>query len=139
MRHGPTSSHNAVYTPMACPVGRVHGWGRVLGRWQGAIDVWGIMAICLWKECSKEFEPIQRHQRFCRPECRHAYNNWRKMHGHHLAPRIEAKLQDQANGLQKPVDQMLNEIVDWAIPTPGQSMTEDEIKGVNEIKVTEGE
>ena len=93
---------------------------------------------CAWHKCGKEFEPTQKSQTFCRPECRHAHNNWRKMHGHILAPRIEDKLQRLANGQQKPVDQMLNEILDVAIPTPGQSLSEAEIKGINQVAVTEG-
>ena len=96
------------------------------------------MKICKWAECGAEFEPIQDNQQFCKPECRHAHNNWRKMHGHILAPRIEDKLQRLANGQQKPVDQMLNEILDVAIPTPGQSLSEAEIKGINQVAVTEG-
>jgi len=34
---------------------------------------------------------------------------------------------------------MLNEILDVAIPTPGQSLSEAEIKGINQVAVTEGE
>ncbi|MFA5107742.1 MAG: hypothetical protein WC497_05475 [Patescibacteria group bacterium] len=95
---------------------------------------------CLWHKCGAEFTPTQKNQKFCPGgKCQVAYNNYRKLHGHHLIPRIEQKLQDAANGQEKPVDQMLNEIVDMAIPTPGRPLTDSEIKGVNEIVLNVGE
>lgn len=95
------------------------------------------MKICKWNKCGKEFEPVKPNQDFCCPAHRHAYNNWLKMTGHHLVPRIESKLQKAAGHLKKPVDQFLNEIVDMAIPTAGVSMSDDEIKGINEITLNQ--
>lgn len=95
---------------------------------------------CAWHKCGKEFIPAKKGQRFCPGgKCKDAHNNWLKMTGHHLIPRIELKLQKAAGYLEKPVDQFLNEIVDMAIPTAGISMSEDEIKGINEITLSVGE
>ncbi len=93
------------------------------------------MKICKWVKCGAEFEPVKDNQEFCKPEHRHAYNNWLKVTGHHLIPRIELKLQVRAKYLEKQVDQFLNEIVDMAIPTAGRSMSDDEIKGINKIEI----
>jgi hypothetical protein len=89
------------------------------------------MPECLY--CSKPFEQIRIKHWFCCPECRIAYNNERKVRGHILTQRHEHNLQELANDQEKPVDQMLNEILDIVMPEPGLPMTEEEIKGVNQI------
>lgn len=89
------------------------------------------MPECLY--CGKSFEPIRIKQWFCCAEHRIAYNNERKVRGHILTPRNESKLQGLANGQEKPVDQMLNEMLDVIMPEPGKPLTEAETKGVNQV------
>ena len=84
---------------------------------------------CLWKECGKEFDPMQRHQRFCRPECRHAYNNYRKISGIHLAPRVQAQLQDLADGQGIPIDEMANVMLARVLNPDGRPLDDTEIYG----------
>lgn len=57
-----------------------------MGHTDGTIDCGAIMKICKWAKCRAEFEPVKDNQEFCKPEHRHAHNNWLKMTGIHLCP-----------------------------------------------------
>jgi hypothetical protein len=91
------------------------------------------MKICKWSKCGKEFEPTKFNQDYCRPECRHAHNNYLKTSGYHLTARNEFKLSRIAKFQQKTNAQLLNEAVDIAFPEPGLPITEAEIDGINQV------
>ena len=67
------------------------------------------MAKCAWMKCSKEFEPTQKHQKFCPGgKCKDAYNNYRKMTGIHLAPELYDYVKGVADSQGRAVDVQAN-------------------------------
>ena len=107
----------------------------MLGRWWVAIDRGAFMKICLWKECGKEFEPIQDNQEFCKPEHRHAHNNWLKKTGIHLCPRALYYVQELANSRRPPItnDEMANEMILKMANADGETLTNEESAGLKEV------
>ena len=87
------------------------------------------MENCKW--CEAEFDPIRKKQRFCKPECRDAYNNNKKMTGIHLAVRIQEQLQGVADAQGVPIDEMANIMLGQMLNPDGKPLTEDEIHGSN--------
>lgn len=85
------------------------------------------MAKCL--KCGTEFDPLRRHQRFDKPECRIAYNNDRKSNGIHLVPRVLHQLQEIADGQGIPIDEMCNVMLDKILNPDGRPLDDEEIYG----------
>ena len=68
------------------------------------------MKICKWSKCGNEFEPTKFNQDYCKPECRHAHNNWLKMTGVHFIPQIYNYVKGVADSYTPPksVSEMAN-------------------------------
>jgi len=71
------------------------------------------MKICKWAKCGAEFEPTKDNQEFCKPEHRHAHNNWLKITGVHFIPPIYNYIKGIANSRIPPisVSEMANEMM----------------------------
>ena len=94
------------------------------------------MKICKWAECGAEFEPIQDNQQFCKPEHRHAHNNWLKKTGIHLCPRALYYVQELANSRRPPItnDEMANEMILKMANADGETLTNEESAGLKEVR-----
>ncbi len=90
------------------------------------------MKICRWIKCGKEFEPTKKNQEFCKPEHRHAHNNWLKTTGIHLAPRVLAQLQEIADGQGIPIDAMANVMLARVLNPDGKPLEDSEIYGIKQ-------
>ena len=91
------------------------------------------MKICKWAECGAEFEPVQDNQEFCKPEHRHAHNNWLKKTGIHLCPRALYYVQDLANHCHVSADEKANEMILKMANADGISLTNEEAAGLKEV------
>ena len=88
------------------------------------------MAICQWKDCGKEFTPIQKHQKFCSGgKCREAYNNWRKLTGIHLLPELYEYVKSVADEIGIPVDAQANIMIAKVANPDGQPLDDDALYG----------
>lgn len=103
-------------------------------RPKGAIDCGAFMKICKWSKCGKEFEPAKVNQDYCKPECRHAHNNYLKITGIHLCPRALYYVQSLAEARKITNDEMANEMI-LKISNSGQeNLTNEEAAGLREVK-----
>jgi hypothetical protein len=66
---------------------------------------------CLWHKCGVEFDPVKKNQNFCKPEHRHAHNNYLKMTGIHFIPQIYNYIKDVADHCHVSVDEKANEMM----------------------------
>ncbi len=89
--------------------------------------------LCLW--CKTEFEQGSRPgKRFCSDPCRVKWNNERKLSGIHLAPPVLHALQGYADAHKIGIDAMVNQML-WRVLNPdGESLSDSDIFGVEEVK-----
>jgi len=93
------------------------------------------MKICKWAKCGAEFEPTKDNQEFCKPEHRHAHNNWLKMTGIHLCPRALYYVHDLASHRIPPItnDEMANEMILKIANSGQENLTNEEAAGLKEV------